>query len=133
MKRVYNEYTEWEDYKKGMYETTNLDLSLEKKAASLLKNADKLRKIAIKVLERWPIATLENLTNDSCNKIAWLGQASCCYEYGTPEILTKKAWATLNEFEQFRANKAVRLVIESWTAKYNKTESSQLSMYADKG
>ena len=47
MTRIFYPYTEWEDYKKGMYETKNINPELEKKALSLLKNPERLKKIAL--------------------------------------------------------------------------------------
>ena len=129
MERIYHPYDQWEDYKKGMYEVKNASNELENKAVSLLKNIPKLGIVANKVLEKWPIATLENLTNDNCNKIAWLGQASCCYEYGVPEVSTKKAWVRLDEFEQFRSNKIVKQAIDNWLEKHNNLDKKQMSLY----
>ena len=128
MKRIFHEFTEWEDYKKGMYETKNINLELYKKSLSLLKNPERLKKVCAKVFENWPIATEENLTNDGCNKVAWLGQACCCYEYGVPEILTKKAWNMIDEFGHFRANKVVKIMIQGWIEKHNKI-GGQLDIY----
>jgi hypothetical protein len=129
MERIFHEYTEWEDYKRGMYETKNIEKDIYKKSLSLLKNIEKLKKTCQKVFDKWPIATEENLTNDQTNKIAWLGQACCCYEYGVPEIETKKAWNMLDEFSQFRANKAVGQMVQVWVDRNNKINNGQLDIY----
>jgi hypothetical protein len=115
MKRNYHNYTTWEDYKNGMY---NLDTSQSEEkiylAKHLLTHLDLFYEVAQKVIICWPIATSENLTNTGCNREAWLGQASCSYKYGVPEILTRVAWKQLTEEERINANKIASLCIKEY-------------------
>jgi len=115
MKQIYHPYWKWEDYKNGMYDL-NMENSEEKVtlAKYLLCHLNEFHKTIELVIENWPIATSENLTNISCNRRAWLGQASCCYKYKVPEILTRIAWKELTEEERINANKVADLCIKKY-------------------
>jgi hypothetical protein len=104
MKQIYAPYTEWEDYKNGMYTlTTPIDSDIIK-GAELLANENLFFKTAFNVITNWVVATNVNLSNNSCNKQAWIGQATCCYLYGNNELTTRKSWAMLTDEQRYRAN-----------------------------
>lgn len=121
MKRKYYHYRIWEDHKAGLY---NLDLidnpeDLIRKSAELLKNTKLFYETMLKVISQWKNATEINMTNTSRNRQAWLGQASCCYLYGSPEYITKIAWRKLTKEKQEEANKTADKIINRWEKTYN--------------
>jgi len=119
MNRYYAIYTDWEDYKNGMYEPpkskAESDIHIAN-AVTLLSNELEFKRVCELVLSEWKISCMVNFTNKSCNKLAWLGQASCCYKYGTPEICTRQAWKLLTPQKRNVAN----LVAYECVLKFNK-------------
>lgn len=118
MKPIYHQYTKWEDYQNGMF--SPYDKSKEGKlilcAIKVLCNPVYFDSILKKVYDNWIYAKEENLSNKSSNRQSWLGQAACCYEYGVPEVLTRKAWVKLNNKERYLANKVADKYINGYEA-----------------
>lgn len=129
MKQFFAHYTLWEDYRGGMYQTETSDVEQAiHDAKNLLGNEKFFTEVAKEVLDRWPIATKVNLTNNACNKRAWLGQASCCYKYKVPEIFTRIAWNSLEERQKIRANKVAQILIDNWIKKYKEKQYAQTQL-----
>ena len=123
MKQIYAPYTEWEDYKNGMY---TLHIPIENdiiNGAELLKNENLFFKISLEVINNWVVSTDVNLSNNSCNKQAWIGQASCCYLYGNNELTTRKSWALLTDLEKYKANNIANKIINIYETKSKKLHS----------
>lgn len=118
MKRIYNKYTDWEDFKNGMYSTKKDSFEkMTNESFFLLTNLNLFELACRNVIDKWPISSSENLTNHQTNRKAWLGQASCSYEYGSTELATKKAWFRMSEIQQFNANKVAEKVILTYDRK----------------
>jgi hypothetical protein len=115
MKQIYAPYTEWEDYKNGMYKTIKQSDEVIKSGALLLSNEKEFYNTAIELIENWVISTSINLTNNGINKKAWIGQASCCYKYGLTEESTRLAWGLLTDEQKNKANKVADKIIKLWT------------------
>lgn len=113
MKQYYHKYTDWEDYKNGMYN----DYELSKKedliimSVDLLKDKSRFYSVATKMVNEWRISAKVNLTNKDINRRSWIGQAACCFNHGCPELLTRIAWSILTEKERILANKVADKVI----------------------
>jgi hypothetical protein len=106
IKQFFTHYSLWEDYQNGMYcGTVDNDYKKIHKAKWLLSTPLEFEKTMLDLFENWPISTKVNLTNLGVNRRAWIGQASCCYRFSVPEILTRIAWNELNEQQQQAANK----------------------------
>lgn len=118
MKQYYHKYTDWEDYKNGMYnETSNIDLEKNKDLIiSFLTDSFRFYNTAKKVVNEWKISSLENISNKNVNSIAWLGQASCCYELGVTEVCTKYAWKFIDEEKKKLADLVAYKVIKEYEA-----------------
>ena len=114
MKQVFYPYWDWEDYKNGMYDLTDNQEQLIGLSKELLCNSDEFKLIALKVISEWSISTAVNLTNKSCNRRAWLGQASCSYKHKAPEVLTRIAWSQMTETERTEANKTADKCIREY-------------------
>lgn len=131
--RFYEHYTKWEDYQNGMYEPTSkeneeklIDLSIK-----LLSNPDKFLDVALRMVSKWKVSAKVNLSNADSNRQAWIGQASCCFEYGTPETLTRDAWSRLSAVERIVANSVADKVILIFESGYE-TKNTQLHMFVGK-
>src|SRR5690606_6082162 len=87
MNQYFTHYKNWEDWKNGMYrdvpknEHTNF---VNKSVECLINPEDAMLSVVIE----WKEATKENLTDRKANRKSWLGQAACCYQYGSPEQCT---------------------------------------------
>lgn len=106
MKQYYAKYTEWEDYKQGMFSVTDI-LDKDKKvinAINLLSDQIEFYNTCRELVINWQVAANVNLSNKGQNRRAWLGAAACMYRHKTPEYLTRIAWNLLNKDTQEKAN-----------------------------
>ena len=118
MQNIYHHFKTWEDWQNGMYSTSKPKPIKINKSANLLKTPLQLYKAMRHVAFNWKYSAEQNLTNNSRNRQAWLGQASCCYICSASDFETKCAWHTLNSNEQFRANAIADVVLEEWEKFY---------------
>jgi hypothetical protein len=116
MKRIYHPYWLWEDYKAGFYD----NVSGEEKKRLLLKsvemfNSKELTKSnMLRVIEEWKYSCEHNLTNESLNKIAYIGQGACCLYSKIPSTITMEAWSLLTEEVKNRSNELALFTIKQW-------------------
>jgi hypothetical protein len=111
--RVFHPYTEWEDYRAGMWRAVPVDTHAAA-AAAILGDPDIFYGAAVDMLAAWPNAAEHNLTNLEQNRRAWLGQAACCYLAGASEAATRLAWWLLLLTERDTANAVADRVIAEW-------------------
>jgi hypothetical protein len=111
--QVFHPWTEWEDYRAGMWRAVPVDAHTEA-AARILGDPDVFYGAAVDMLEAWPKAAEHNLTNREQNRRAWVGQAACCYLAGAPESATRLAWWLLLLDERDQANRVADSVIAEW-------------------
>jgi hypothetical protein len=105
MIQIYAKYTEWEDYKNGMYSCSKKnEHEYIIKSKELLCNNEKFYETGLKVIKEWVVSTGVNLTNRKTNRRSWIGQACCCYLCGSNEISTRKSWKLLSLKEKENAN-----------------------------
>lgn len=125
--RVWHPYTEWEDYKSGMYKTpkqltaeTGIDSEDRVSAAiECLTSESLLSMFMRKVVDSWPIATEHVLTGNE-RRVSWLGQCACFMWGGCSDEETRKAWGMLNEKDRETANGIARSVISEWEGRREK-------------
>lgn len=120
MKQFFIHYEKWEDFQSGMYRL-NYELNRDQfviDAIWLLKNQPEFYSAMNELIEKWPIASKVNLTNNSQNKRAWLGAAACCYKHNTPEYLTRVAWNLLNKEDQDKANISAEKIISGFNLNF---------------
>jgi hypothetical protein len=115
MKPDFRPYTEWEDYKAGMYGDAIASDRERLTGAAVALLADQHRLVAAmrSVTTEWRLAAEANL-HELPNNRAWLGQAACCYVAGVPEELTRSAWGKLDDAERLAANRVADQVIDEW-------------------
>lgn len=83
-------------------------------AANVMRDCILFERNCLDVLAAWPKSASTAFSTPSMNLMAWIGHASMCLKYGTPEHLTRMGWRMLNEFEQSAANAAANRAIDTW-------------------
>jgi hypothetical protein len=106
-------WSEWEDYRGGMY-GTEMNLTRLDQSAALLRDPERFRETAREMLREWPNAARHNLIHMWSGRRAWIGQASCCYSHRATSVTTRHAWGTLTNDEQRAANAVADEVHAEW-------------------
>lgn len=123
MKQKYYHYTEWEDFKNGMYnEIKDGRPERVSEAEKLLTDLPELYKQMTRVTKEWVKATEQNLTNTSINYQAFLGQTACAIWKGIKEDETREAWGRLSCMQRWNANRVADRVFNEWKEKYEMSE-----------
>lgn len=120
MKQQFYNYKLWEDQKAGMYKKLQKDKEefYVVMAINLMNSTEEWGKYMLDVIEEWEFSCKQNLTNNSQNKIAWIGQAACCLACGIPDYITKKVWWSLSDETQEKANKKAQEALNYFYKKY---------------
>lgn len=115
MKRIFHPYDKWEDYINGMYskhhEDADILIDLSK---NMLSDQTKFYKYGKKMISEWVFSSDQNLSNKSINRMAWVGQATCCFAHEAPDFVTKKAWDSMEQKDRDAANKTAIKLINEW-------------------
>lgn len=128
MKPDLRPYTEWEDFRAGMYRDPQASERepMTELAISLLSDAHRLVAAMRSVTIGWRLAAEANL-HEPPNNRAWLGQAACCYAAGVPEELTRAAWGRLTDQQRIAANRIADQVIDEW--RYRTRRNPQMELF----
>lgn len=114
--RVFHTYDKWECYAAGFY-ATHLDgvskADGELLFAEFLKDDAAFRESLGHVIATWKHSCEHYLTNTAMNRLAWLGQAACCYTKGVPSCY-RAGWFRLTEQEQSKANATALEYLNRW-------------------
>lgn len=116
MERIYHPYWLWEDYVNGFYE----NVSGEQKKLCISKCLEMFNDESLTienmnfVVDNWKHSMEHNLTNNSMNHIAYIGQSACCNYFKIPNFITMECWSKLSVDVQQRANKNAISAIERW-------------------
>lgn len=114
--RIYHPFWLWEDHKHGFYNNS----SGEHKKKHIEKclemfNSEKLtRQFMFRVVDEWKHSMEHNLTNESLNQIAYIGQSACCLYAGIPNTVTMECWSMLTKEVQNRSDEIAKEAIERW-------------------
>lgn len=87
--RVFHTYEKWECYRAGFYATTKDGMSkaeCEAAYSDFLRDLNRFEAALVGVITEWKHSCEHYLTNNSMNRIAWLGQAAACYALGIPAV-----------------------------------------------
>lgn len=107
MKRIYHHCDTWECVPAGMYAEappppmTSEDAKLA--YADFLRDHKRFHAALERVVAEWPISCEQFLSNQSINRIAWLGQASMCIATGVPSKY-KSGFSLMTGLERHAAN-----------------------------
>jgi len=116
MKQIFHRYEVCEDYLAGLYRLPGpMDCELHVSIARMILTRQSIfYNAAIAMVEQWPIAAENNLSNLHRNRQAWIGQATCCFVQGVAEHETKAAWNLMSPQQQLEANNTADEVIKEW-------------------
>jgi len=118
MKRIYHVWSDWECYPAGFYENHPQDAGLTDEQcraiyAEFLRDIPLFKATMADVLVKWPISCEHYLSNESMNRIAWLGQASLCLAKGIPAIF-RGGYNLLLPVEKLAADTAALEYLNQW-------------------
>lgn len=134
MDRVWHPYYLWEDYKNGFFKSET-ELSKEEQielSKKLFQDKKEFNNILQKVIKEWVYSCEHNLTNESLNKIAWLGQASCSYKYKISNDISREGYNLLSKKEKQEADKIAEKALTRWKSEYllkRVRKSGQLNLF----
>ncbi len=117
IQRIYHRWEAWEDYPAGFFNEqppkgmTSEDC--QTKYAEFLRDQRLFKKAALRVITEWPNASEHNLTNPNMNRIAWIGQAAVCIQYGIPSKY-RGGYHLLTDKEKRAADMIALEVINHW-------------------
>ena len=116
MKRIYHPYNLWEDYREGFYDNCSGKDKKDKilKVLEMFNDAELTESNMRRVIEEWKYSCEHNLTNESMNKIAYIGQGACCLNANIPSTITMEAWSLLSSEVQERSNMIAKKIILEW-------------------
>jgi len=116
VKRIYHPFWLWEDYQNGFYENISGEekkLMLEK-VVEMFNSKELTEKNMFFVVDNWKHSCEHNLTNDSLNKIAYIGQSACCVYAKIPNTITMEAWSLLSDTVKKRSDAIALKAIKRW-------------------
>ena len=116
IKPIWENYSEWEDFKNGMYKNGN-DKEIIKQCYEIL-TSDDLKEKMQDTAKTYEISTKVNFTNKMFNPVSWLGQATCNLLIGATAQEVCQAWMSIPKEQQIKANNIAKEVIEEWRDSY---------------
>jgi len=115
--RVYHPWWDWECYKAGFFGASapgGADANSAKLAyAKFLGDLEAFDAGISLVFNEWPRSCEQWLTNESMNRIAWLGQAAACAVLGLPSRF-RAGFKLLSPDQQIAANKLADRRLQEW-------------------
>lgn len=116
MEQIYHNYKLWEDHKNGFYKNISHKdkKKLSKKVINFFNCEKTVKKYMNKVIQEWVYSCEQNLSNQSMNRIAYLGQAAVCIYAGIPNLITMHAWKFIDIEKRDRADKIAYKIILKW-------------------
>lgn len=122
--RIFHTYEKWECHKAGFYASKKEGVTKEqgeKMYADFLSDYDRFENAARNVINEWKHSCEHYLTNNSMNRIAWIGQAAMCHETGVPSVYCSGFNLMTNEQQQ-KANEVALVVLNEWLSKNDMPE-----------
>jgi hypothetical protein len=114
--RIFHTHDKWECHKAGFYASKKEGMTKEQcenAYAEFLKDDNKFKNALSHIIKEWKYSCEHYLTNKSMNRIAWLGQASVCYDSGIPSVYCS-GFNLLTESEQEHANLIALEYLNKW-------------------
>lgn len=126
MKQVFHPWSEWEDYKYDFYENCSGKAKEEKRELcfQMFNNEMETRRCMFYVVYNWRKSMEHNLTNNSMNKIAYIGQAACAFYAKIPNTVTMECWSDLTEEVKQRSNFIAEQALNAWMSNNKHLENA---------
>lgn len=93
--------------------------------ASLLKSPAKFEAALQVIIRDWQYSCEHNLTNETMNRIAYLGQASCALIYQVPHNVSMPGFNLLTPDEQLAANSMAEKYLNLWIKNHEHSKKVQ--------
>lgn len=124
MERIYHSWEKWEDHKHGFYNNVSGKDKKEmiQKVVDFFCDQKLTEKYMNKVINEWHYSCDHNLTNESMNHIAYIGQSAVCIYLGVPSTVTMEAWSKVPKEDQNKANVLAEKSIYKWNQQKNKNQ-----------
>lgn len=117
MNRIYHTWDKWECYPAGFYDDKPSNGMKKDEAEEFyrefLSDPDRFLKAGLKMIAEWKNSCEHYLTNEKMNRIAWIGQASVCFEAGIP-CKYRGGFSLLTEGEQKMADRMALIILNKW-------------------
>ncbi len=117
MQRIYHRWEKWECYKAGFFEEhPPKGMTIEdcqQAYAEFLRDLKTFKAAAYRVIDEWINSCEHNLTNETMNRIAWMGQSAMCIHTGIPSKY-RGGYHLLTPEEQKAADETALSVINYW-------------------
>ena len=87
MNRIYHTWDKWECFRAGFYDSVKSGMTkdeCEEEYRNFLSDIHLFENVLSNVIKEWKYSCEHNLSNESMNRIAWLGQACLSYELNIP-------------------------------------------------
>lgn len=138
--RIFHTYDKWECEKAGLYKQSVDGMKADEcKEAyrAFLADTERFRAASEKVISEWKNSCEHYLTNFAMNRIAWIGQASMCYETGIPSKFCS-GFSLLTDEQKEAANQVALETLNKWLSSQGREEvtmeqalnaSSQVELY----
>ena len=126
MTRIYHPYDKWEDFKHGFY--GGMPYDKEKtldKYADLLRNINQFESALKIIILEWKYSCEHNLTNESMNRIAYLGQAACALVYNVPHNVCMGGYNLLYLEEHQAADTMAKKYLDKWLEEHEHSKKIQ--------
>lgn len=129
--RIWRSWDKWECYRAGFYRASPPQgmepEDCEAAYRDFLSDVWLFREAMIHVVEDWPNSCAHFLTNQSLNRIAWLGQSSMCWLTGVPSKF-RSGFRLLTAEQQEAANSVAESVLVNYlTALQNALRNTSAS------
>ena len=117
MNRVYHRYEHWECYPAGFFNEHPpkgmTSGQCQQKYAEFLADKKTFELACYEVVDKWINSCEHNLTNETMNRIAWMGQAAMCIHTGISSKF-RGGYHLLTEQQQKEADLIALKVINYW-------------------
>jgi len=116
IKRIYHTYNKWECYPAGFYENSKEGMTKNECEAvyvELLSDLSKFELALNRVITEWKNSCEHYLSNESMNRIAWLGQAALCIEKGIPSCF-RTGYFLLTKDQQQKSDELALKYLNKW-------------------
>jgi len=124
--RIFHTHDLWECEKAGFYKTTMDGMTkkeCEEAYAEFLSDSERFSDALAKLIKEWKHSCEHYLTNNSMNRIAWLGQAAMCYATKIPSTF-RSGFNLLTKEQQNIANNVALKYLNIWLKKNGRHELS---------
>lgn len=124
MNRIFHTWDKWECYPAGFWNNKKEGMTkkeCEEAYRELLSDCDLFASIMENILKEWKFSCEHNLSNESMNRIAWLGQAALSYHLGIPSCY-RSGYNKLTSDQKIDADFTAMVYLNKWLVSMGEDE-----------